>query len=70
MTPEEKAEELVDKFIQYVPAEEEFELDYAKKCALIAIDFTINSFYEFDGFRPNTVDRDYFENIADEIEKL
>jgi hypothetical protein len=38
MTPKEKAEELVDKFIQYVPAEEEFEWDYAKQCALIAVD--------------------------------
>ena len=34
----EKAEELVNKFIQYTPANEEFEFIYAKKCALIAVD--------------------------------
>jgi hypothetical protein len=37
MKAKEKAKELVDKFIQYVPAEEEFEWDYAKQCALIAV---------------------------------
>jgi hypothetical protein len=38
MTPREKAKELVNKFIQYTPANEEFEFIYAKKCALIAVD--------------------------------
>lgn len=37
MTPKEKAEELVTKFIQYVPADESMELPYAKKCTLIAV---------------------------------
>jgi hypothetical protein len=37
MTPKEKAEELVDKFIQYTPADSEFEYPYAKQCALIAV---------------------------------
>ena len=68
MTPQEKAKQLVYRMGK---VKSSFWLsDESKQYALIAIDFTINSFYEFDGFRPNTVDRDYFENIADEIEKL
>jgi len=43
MTPKEKAEELVDKFIQYTPADSEFEYPYAKQCALIAVNEIINS---------------------------
>jgi len=38
MTPQEKAKELYSKFLRYVPAEEEFEHEYAKQCALIAVD--------------------------------
>jgi hypothetical protein len=37
MTPKEKAEELVDKFVKYTPADSEFEYPYAKKCALMAV---------------------------------
>ena len=43
MEPKEKAEELVDKFIQYTPADSEFEYPYAKQCALIAVNEIINS---------------------------
>ena len=38
MTPKEKANELVVKFMRYVPADESMELPYAKQCALIAVD--------------------------------
>lgn len=70
MTPKEKAEELVNKFIQYVPAEEEFELDYAKQCALIAVDEMIHELTKsvspsVHGFRHN-----YWEEVKQEIEKL
>ena len=76
MTPKEKAEKLVEKMYHsqiYDEDEKTFVImtwERAKQCALVAVDFTINSFYEFDGFSPKTVDRDYFENIAYEIEKL
>jgi len=39
--PKEKAKELYFKFLQYVPAEEEFEHEYAINCALIAVDRNI-----------------------------
>ena len=38
MSPKEKAEEFIEKFVRYTPAEEEFEYPYAKQCALIAVD--------------------------------
>jgi hypothetical protein len=37
-TAKEKAQELYSKFLRYVPAEEEFEHEYTKQCALIAVD--------------------------------
>ena len=43
MTPKEKAEYLIDKFIQYTPADEDIEYEYAKECALIAVDEILNS---------------------------
>lgn len=43
MTPKEKAKELVDKFVQYTPAEEKYEYPYAKQCALIAVDEILNT---------------------------
>ena len=43
MTPQEKADELYNKFLRYVPAEEEFEHEYAKNCALIAVDEIIGT---------------------------
>lgn len=66
MTPKEKAEELVDKFIQYVPAEEEFEWDYAKQCALIAVDEIqkIKSVYHDDTLY------DYWEEVKQVIINL
>ena len=44
MTPQEKAKELVKKFIQFTPAEEEFEYPFAKQCALIAVDEILENF--------------------------
>jgi len=38
MTPQEKSKQLYNKFLRYVPAEEEFEHEYAKQCAFIAVD--------------------------------
>jgi hypothetical protein len=66
MTPKEKAEELVNKFIQFTPAEEEFEYDYAKQCALIAVDELI---YETQFEVPNIRQR-YWQEVKQEIKKL
>lgn len=67
MTPKEKAEELVDKFTLYlgtdVTGQEYYvnELD-AKRCALIAVD-------EILQLCP-LANRDYWEQVKQEIEKL
>jgi hypothetical protein len=71
MTPKEKAEELVDKFVQYTPAEEEFEYPHAKQCALIAVDEMLNEY-------PSQVPKDSYEmerhlywiKVKNELEKL
>ena len=60
MTPREKTKELVEKYVQYTPVE--FEYEYAKKCALIAVD-------EILSLVP-LVDRDFWQEVKQEIEKL
>ena len=82
MNAKEKAEQLYDKFLQYVPAEEEFEHEYAKKCALIAVDEIINSnphiYIEKGGsdcrgdwsYKEAQSNQLYWQEIKQEIEKL
>jgi hypothetical protein len=70
MTPKEKAEDLVDKFIQYVPAEEEFELDYAKQCALIAVDEILDANPSLIKYNDIELDDIYWQEVKQEIEKL
>jgi hypothetical protein len=75
MTPKEKAEELVDKFVQYTPADSELEYPYAKKCALIAVDEIIKSNPIFvtsklegkDGMHEAYL---YWKEVKQELEKL
>lgn len=77
MTPKEKAEELVDKFIPYTEKFHEsnpgngWEIDVqaAKKCALIAVDEILNVIagiydYDFEVLKP------YWEEVKQEITKL
>jgi hypothetical protein len=73
MTPKEKAEELVDKFIEFT--KEWDELDgyvenkfNAEKCALIAIDEVIEALHEHHW--QNRLIINYWEEIKREIEKL
>ena len=61
MTPKEKSIELVNKFLRYVPAEEEYEFPYAKQCALIAVDEIIEVVYW------QSV-KDYWREVKQEIE--
>ena len=65
MTPKEKAEELVDKFVQYTPADSEFEYPYAKQCALIAVDEILNAVTAIADKR-----YDYWKEVKQELEKL
>jgi len=73
MTPKQKAYELVMyKFIDWTPAEEEFEVPHAKECALILVD-------EIIGFIITTTNqsnllkdfqKDYWKEVKEEIKKL
>ncbi len=69
MSPKEKAQELYDKFLRYVPAEEEFEHEYAKQCALIAVDEIIEAidWHKFD--TPNE-EFQYWQNVKQELDKM
>ena len=64
MTPKEKAEELVNRFIyrrtDYV------EIDYAKQCALIAVDEILDNNLWFK----DEVNNNYWQEVKIEIEKL
>jgi hypothetical protein len=63
MTPKEKAEELVDKFLQYTPADSEFEYPYAKQCALIAVEQILEIIF-------SDYDWQYWDEVKQELEKL
>ena len=68
MTPKEKAKELVDKYTQYVTEINEYE--YAKNCALIAVDEIIkaNPYEVSKTDIDSTID--YWQEVKQEIEKL
>jgi hypothetical protein len=68
MTPKEKAEELVDKFVQYTPADSELEYPYAKQCALIAVD-EIRSCINWNQY-PLDKEWGYWDEVKQELEKL
>jgi hypothetical protein len=68
MTPKEKAEELVDKFLQYTPADSEFEYPYAKQCALIAVS-EIKRCIDWHIY-PLDKEWRYWEEVKQELEKL
>jgi formaldehyde-activating enzyme involved in methanogenesis len=71
MTPEYKAEILVDKFVKYTPADSELEYPYAKECAILAVNEILNEY-------PSQVPKDSYEmerhlywiEVKKEIEKL
>ncbi len=62
MTPKEKAKELVDKFLPYTDTYHNGSFENARQCALIAI----NQILDICPI-PN---RDYYEKVKQEIEKL
>ena len=67
MTPKEKAEEIVDKFIDIENKYKEYtDFIQAKQCALTAVDELIYSHSQ------DTTDNQYYfwENVKQEIEKL
>jgi hypothetical protein len=66
MTPKEKAEELVEKFMLWKFQKCELSKKQAIKCALIAVDELI---YETQFEVPN-IRQKYWINVKQEIEKL
>lgn len=69
MTPKQKAQDLVDRFLQYTPVEYEYE--YAIQCALIAVDEVIE-LLSFDLGHDSTAQVlcDYWKEVKKEINNL
>ena len=68
MEAKEKAKELVYKFMQYTPADEELELHYAKECAKIHI----NGLIEYAKTFGDVTDLDIkeFKEVLKEIDNI
>jgi len=72
MTPKEKAEELVDKYVSFAKGKILFQLtmESAKQCALIAVDEILKAVNDPDDTFLSKDGVDYWENVKKEIEKL
>jgi hypothetical protein len=71
MTPEYKAEILVDKFVKYTPADSELEYPYAKECAILAVNEIINSNPHSNPLNTEVYSTmDWWQEVKKEIEKL
>ena len=70
MTPKEKAEQLVIKFLKHSRAEKDITpIQSAKECALIAIDELIKVACDYSDY-DETVTKEYWEKVKIEINKL
>jgi hypothetical protein len=78
MTPKEKAEELVEKYMPHIAGADRYNTtlgiynkDISKQCALIAVDEILNaiSFNMYDEEEYNKVN-DFWEEVKSEIEKV
>ena len=78
MTPKEKAQELVDKMYGKTPvrdliAQIEEDKQYAKQCALIAVDELIKSHYLLTtthDLEPSIRCKSYWKEVKQELDKL
>jgi hypothetical protein len=79
MTPKEKAEELVYRFIDEIPANTETDIkkfcevdkNASKKCALITVQYIINANPHSNPFNSDVYSTmDYWQQVKKEIEKL
>jgi hypothetical protein len=76
MTPKEKAEELIDKFIEHTQEWDELDgyvndIYKAKQCALIAIDEIISSNPHSNPFNTNVESTmEYWQQVKQEIQAL
>lgn len=72
MTPKNKAEELINKFYNYVfnpESHKDDNLKWAKECALIAVDEILNLGYD-DRLYLDSNDKKFWEEVKQEINKL
>ena len=69
MTPKQKAAELVNKFVQYTPAEEGIEYPFAKQCALIAVK-EIKEAIDWHKYAYPIEEHDYWEKVEQEIQNI
>jgi hypothetical protein len=67
MTPEDKAQQLIFAFEAFTDRDNE--LEFAKQCALIAVDEIMNAIDWHDYDSPNE-EWGYWEEVKQEIEKL
>jgi hypothetical protein len=71
MTPKDKAQKLIKEYALLSWKGKEFEMDYYKKCALIAVDEIMqhaeNSYYNKDIINGAKL---YWKEVKQEIEKL
>jgi len=73
MKAEDKAKELIDRFIQYTPVE--YELEHAKQCALICVEEIIKTepkyaSYPSVGMLIWESHINYWQDVKTEIQKL
>ena len=66
MTPQEKAKELVNKYLQVYDCR----LPIAKKCALIAVDLRLDGDFIFTSIEYDKDSLEYWQEVKQEIEKL
>ena len=75
MTPKEKAEELYDKMYGKTPVRDliiqiEEDKQYAKQCALIAVDELIKIHYLLTTTHDTSPSINYWKDVKQELEKL
>ena len=68
--PKEEAKRLVDRFMQYVPADESLEHDYAKQCALICVEEIFTGLLKSELAGDTDSDEKFWEQVKKEIEAL
>jgi len=71
MTPEKKAEELVESYYSTIMSflSDNMKWENSKKCALITVDEILNVVKEYT-IEPIIFDIDYWQEVKKEIEKL
>jgi hypothetical protein len=75
MKPKEKAEQLVDKYLEVLPSRNSImyiaDVETAQKCAIIAVDELIECSISYDNYNATWASQEnYWKEVKNEIEKL